>query len=170
LKGDWLFKRPLNPQSKIVNYWLIKSEPNDYSIADLERDGEAIWDGVRNYQARNFLRQMNPEDLAFFYHSNVKPPGIVGLARVRQNEVIDPTQFDPNSKYFDPKATQVSPRWQTVKIEFVEAFSAFISLATLKENFRAEDLFLLRQGNRLSVMPVDEKVAQKILKMGKLNS
>ena len=94
-----------------MNYWLMKSEPNVYGIADLEREGIAIWDGVRNYQARNFLRSMEVGDLAFFYHSNTKPPGIVGLMEVVASQVVDPSQFDISSNYYDPKATLISPRW-----------------------------------------------------------
>jgi predicted RNA-binding protein with PUA-like domain len=144
-------------------YWLLKSEPETYNIADLERDREAIWDGVRNYQARNFLRQMQPGDLVFFYHSNTKPPGIVGLARVHQVDVIDPTQFDPSSPYYDPKSTPDSPRWQTVKIEFVRAFPQMISLSILKQTFSPDELWVVKRGNRLSVMPVAEDVAGQII-------
>ncbi|BAY27591.1 hypothetical protein NIES2100_74160 [Calothrix sp. NIES-2100] len=148
-----------------MNYWLIKSEPEVYSINDLQQQGETIWDGVRNYQARNFLRQMQPGDLAFFYHSNTNIPGIVGMARVIKSGIADPTQFEPTSKYYDPKSTPESPRWQTVVVEFVESFTQPILLTTLKEKFSPEDLLLVRTGNRLSVIPVPEVVAQKILAM-----
>lgn len=147
----------------LTNYWLMKSEPGTYSIADLERDRQTIWDGVRNYQSRNFLRQMNPGDLAFFYHSNANPPGIVGLMRVIKNNVVDPTQFDAKSKYFDSKSTIESPRWQTVIVEFKEAFPEIISLEKLKQNFSDDELLVVKQGNRLSVMPVSETVAKQIL-------
>ena len=146
-----------------MNYWLMKSEPQVYSIADLERDRQTIWDGVRNYQARNFLRQMRSPDLVFFYHSNTTPPGIVGLMRVVTPEVVDPTQFEPNSKYYDPKSSPQSPRWYTVQVEFVATFPQAISLEILKQEFNAEELLVVRPGNRLSVMPVAEKVAKKIL-------
>lgn len=146
-----------------MTYWLLKSEPQTYSIADLERDGTTIWDGVRNYQARNFLRQMQPGDRVFFYHSNVKPPAIVGLARVVRSNFADPAQFDPNSDYFDPKATPEAPRWYAVEVEFVKHFSQPISLSRLKAQFDATELLLIRPGNRLSVMPVAEKVAREIL-------
>ncbi|WP_016952427.1 EVE domain-containing protein [Anabaena sp. PCC 7108] len=140
----------------------MKSEPEVYSIADLQQQHETIWDGVRNYQARNFLRQMQLGDLAFFYHSNTNPPCIVGLMRVVKIDIADPTQFEPTSKYYDSKSTPESPRWQTVGVEFVEIFSNFISLSTLKENFSPDELLLVRPGNRLSVMPVSSAVAQKI--------
>ncbi len=145
-----------------MNYWLLKSEPNEYSIDDLAQDQETIWDGVRNYQARNFLREMQRSDLAFFYHSNVKPPAIVGLARVIETQVADPTQFDPESPYYDPKSTPDSPRWQTVKIAFVEKLKR-ITLPQLKEMFHPEELAVVKKGNRLSVMPVSSAVAQRIL-------
>ena len=141
----------------------MKSEPDVYNLADLQQERETIWDGVRNYQARNFLRQMNTGDKVFFYHSNTTPPGIVGLVRVAKTNIADPTQFDSDSPYYDPKSTQESPRWQTVKIEFVESFATLISLETLKQEFSAEELWVVRRGNRLSVMPVTEAVAKKIL-------
>jgi predicted RNA-binding protein with PUA-like domain len=143
----------------------MKSEPEAYSIADLQQQSQTIWDGVRNYQARNFLRQMYEGDLAFFYHSNTNAPGIAGLMRVVKKDIADPTQFDPESEYYDPKSTSESPRWQTVVVEFVETFSNPILLSILKEKFSAEELMLVRQGNRLSVMPVPEPVALKILAM-----
>lgn len=148
-----------------MNYWLMKSEPESYSIADLQQQSETIWDGVRNYQARNFLRQMDEGDLAFFYHSNTNPPNIAGLMRVVKKDIADPTQFEPESNYYDPKSSAESPRWQTVVVKFVETFSNPILLSILKEEFNAEDLMVVRQGNRLSVMPVPEAVALKILAM-----
>lgn len=144
----------------------MKSEPDVYSIADLKQQRETIWDGVRNYQARNFLRQMQLGDLAFFYHSNTNPPSIVGLMRVVKNGIVDPTQFDPKNEYYDPKSTPDSPRWQTVAVEFVENFPHPITLATLKENFTPEELMLVKQGSRLSVIPVSGEVACRILGMG----
>lgn len=152
----------------MTNYWLMKSEPEVYSIFDLERDRQTIWDGVRNYQARNFLRQMNPGDLVFFYHSNANPPGIVGLMRVIKNNVVDPTQFDTQSKYYDPKSTPESPRWQTVIVEFEKDFPEIITLEKLKQNFSSNDILVVKQGNRLSVMPVLETVAKTILNLSSL--
>ncbi|MDJ0724201.1 MAG: EVE domain-containing protein [Prochloraceae cyanobacterium] len=146
-----------------MNYWLMKSEPFVYSIADLKRDGQTIWDGVRNYQARNFLRQMQPGDLCFFYHSNTKPPGIVGLMTIIKTDVVDPTQFDRNSKYYDPKSKPESPRWQTVTVEFVAEYSQLLSLEELKQKFSPAEILLVKKGNRLSVMPVDPIAAEKIL-------
>ena len=148
-----------------MNYWLMKSEPDVYSISDLKGDRTCIWDGVRNYQARNFLREMSRGDLVFFYHSNTKIPGVVGLMRVVETGIADQTQFDMNSEYYDPKSPFDAPRWQTVKVEFVEEFAKLISLDELKQKFSADEILLVRKGNRLSVMPVSESAAQKILNM-----
>ena len=148
-----------------MNYWLMKSEPDVYSIADLNGDKVSIWDGVRNYQARNFMREMSVGDLVFFYHSNTKIPGIVGLMRVIEANISDPTQFDMNSDYYDAKSTFDAPRWQTVKVEFMEEFSKLISLDELKQEFSADEILVVRKGNRLSVMPISEGAAEKILKM-----
>ena len=148
-----------------MKYWLIKSEPTTYSLADLKRDGSCIWDGIRNYQARNFLRKMNRGDLVFFYHSNTKPPGIVGLVRVIETGIVDPTQFEIDSIYYDEKSTKSAPRWLTVAIEFVEEFPRCISLGELKQKFDGDELLVIRRGSRLSVMPVGDDVAEKILRM-----
>jgi predicted RNA-binding protein with PUA-like domain len=150
-----------------INYWLMKSEPSVYSITDLQQQGETIWDGVRNYQARNFLRQMQVGDLAFFYHSNTEPPGIFGLMRIVESGITDPTQFDVNSRYYDDKSTLKSPRWQTVRVEFVEVFTNPLSLSTLKATFSGDELLVVKKGNRLSVTPVIESVGSRILEMGR---
>jgi predicted RNA-binding protein with PUA-like domain len=148
-----------------MDYWLLKSEPTVYSLGDLQKQGTTIWDGVRNYQARNFLKQMHLGDRAFFYHSNTKIPGIVGMMKVVKTLVVDPTQFDPKSDYFDPKSTPEQPRWMTVELEFVEMFPKILPLETLKQLFTSEELLLVKKGNRLSVMPISETVAQKILEL-----
>ncbi|MBS3029256.1 MAG: EVE domain-containing protein [Dolichospermum sp. DET50] len=150
-----------------MNYWLMKSEPGVYSISDLQSQNQTIWDGVRNYQARNFLRKMQIGDLAFFYHSNAEPPGIFGLMKIVETGIADPTQFDVNSKYYDDKSTPESPRWQTVKVEFVEIFSNPLSLSTLKQNFHGDELLVVKKGNRLSVIPVIESVGSRILEMAR---
>lgn len=152
-------------QLDFMNYWLMKSEPDVYSIADLNGDKVSIWDGVRNYQARNFMREMSVGDLVFFYHSNTKIPGIIGLMRVVETNIADPTQFDMNSDYYDAKSTFDAPRWQTVKVEFVEEFVKLVSLDELKQEFSVDEILLVRKGNRLSVMPISEGAAEKILKM-----
>ena len=148
-----------------MNYWLIKSEPFKYSWDQFEKDKETFWDGVRNYQARNFLKSMEVGDLAFFYHSNTKPPGIVGLMKIIESQVIDPSQFDLDSDYYDRKSTQLAPRWHTVKLEFVRAFDRQIDLTELRDRFTPEELLVVRQGNRLSVMPILEDIADRILQI-----
>jgi predicted RNA-binding protein with PUA-like domain len=146
-----------------MTYWLMKSEPDVYSIDDLERDRTELWDGVRNYQARNFLITMALGDQAFFYHSNTKPPGIVGLMEIVETNVVDPTQFDQSSKYYDPKSPPDKPRWHTVTVGYVETFKTCITLDDLRDAFTPEELWVVRRGNRLSVMPVEEAVAEKLL-------
>jgi predicted RNA-binding protein with PUA-like domain len=148
-----------------MNYWLMKSEPAVYSIANLAQDGETVWDGVRNYQARNFLRQMQLGDRSFFYHSNITPPGIVGIMQIVKTDLTDPSQFDPKSKYYDAKSTPESPRWQTVTVAFEQTFPQIISLDLLRQTFLPDELWVVRTGNRLSVMPVTAAVAEKILTM-----
>lgn len=143
----------------------MKSEPDVFGISDLERDRVTIWDGVRNYQARNFLKSMQVGDLAFFYHSNTKPPGIVGLMQIVAAQVVDPSQFDPAGDYYDPKSTALAPRWHTVKVEFVCTFSTAMTLATLRELFTPEQLLVVKQGNRLSIMPILDRVAAQILQL-----
>jgi predicted RNA-binding protein with PUA-like domain len=148
-------------------YWLLKSEPDAYGIHDLERQKSSVWDGVRNYQARNFLRAMQVGDLAFFYHSSTALPGIAGLCRVIETQVVDLTQFDPQSDYYDPASPPNDPRWWTVRVEFVQAFAEVLGLEVLRQYFSPDELWTLRRGNRLSVMPVDEKVAGKILQLAR---
>lgn len=137
-------------------YWLMKSEPSVFGIDHLAERGVALWDGVRNYQARNFLRQMQVGDTAFFYHSNCDVPGIVGLMTIAREGYPDPTQFDPEHKYYDPKSPADNPRWTGVDVKFVEKFAETLPLSVLKEMPELADLALVRKGNRLSLMPVDE--------------
>ncbi len=144
-------------------YWLMKSEPSVYGIDDLIQEKETLWDGVRNYQARNFLQSMQVGDLAFFYHSNCKPPGIVGLMEISATQVIDPTQFDASSQYYDPKSTPDKPRWLTVKATFSQKFRQPLTLPSLKATFTPEELQVVKKGNRLSVLPVDGAIAERIL-------
>ncbi|MFN3965202.1 MAG: EVE domain-containing protein [Silanimonas lenta] len=137
-------------------YWLMKSEPEEFSIDDLERVGTEPWSGVRNYQARNFMwKQMRPGDGVFFYHSNAAVPGIVGLATVASAPYPDPTQFDPESDYYDARSTREAPRWWLVDVGFERRLSRTISLDELRRHAAAlDDFALLRRGNRLSVLPV----------------
>lgn len=146
-----------------MNYWLLKSEPQAFSIDDLKKQKTTLWDGVRNYQARNFLKAMQVGDLAFFYHSSTQPPGIVGLCRVIQAQLVDPSQFDPQSPYYDPGSSKAQPRWWTVQVGFEEKFKQMLTLDLLRKNFSPEELLLLRRGSRLSVMPVALDVAERII-------
>ena len=146
-------------------HWLMKSEPKVYGIRDLEREGTTLWDGIRNYQARNFMRSMNPGDQVFFYHSNATPPGIVGLMEVIETGLVDPTQFDPGSGYHDPRSSRDSPRWDCVRLRYLKTFPTMLTLDALKASFTPEDLGVVRRGNRLSVLPVPEGTAQRLLSM-----
>jgi predicted RNA-binding protein with PUA-like domain len=149
-------------------YWLMKSEPEVYGIEHLQREGTTLWDGIRNYQARNFMRAMQIGDQAFFYHSNSKPPGIIGLMEVIETQLIDPSQFDPNSKYFDPGATPEKPRWDCVKLRYVCQFERLLSLDSLRESFSPDELGVVKRGNRLSILPVSAASAERLL--GLLNA
>jgi len=144
-------------------YWLMKSEPEAYSIDDLARDGSTLWDGIRNYQARNFMRSMAIGDRAFFYHSNATPPGIVGLMEVIDTGLVDPSQFEPSSTYFDPASRPDHPRWDCVRLRYLGRFAALLSLEKLRESFSPEELVVVRRGNRLSILPVPDPSAQRLL-------
>ena len=148
-----------------MNYWLMKSEPGNFSLDDLQRRPAQTepWDGVRNYQARNFMRQMQVGDQAFFYHSNAKPSGIVGVVKIVGEARPDPTQFDPESRYFDAKASVDAPRWDLVIVQFVRAFAAMVSLSQLKEVPALADMEVVRKGSRLSVSPVSPAEWQAVL-------
>jgi len=149
-----------------MKHWLMKSEPGEFGIDDLESRTSQIeaWDGVRNYQARNMMRDtMKTGDLVFFYHSNCETPGIVGIARIVREAYPDPTAFDPNNKHFDPSSKPDDPRWFMVDVQFVRKLKRTITLSELKNKPELEGLALLRRGNRLSVMPVEEKMWEYIL-------
>ncbi|WP_440996170.1 EVE domain-containing protein [Arhodomonas sp. SL1] len=149
-------------------YWLMKSEPDVYGIDDLAAapDGTDHWDGVRNYQVRNMMRdRMQPGDLAFFYHSNTKPPGIAGIMEIASVGYPDHTAFDPESKYYDPKSDPDNPRWYMVDVRFVRRLSRYLPLDELKANPALAEMPLVKKGNRLSVMPVTEEQWQAILAM-----
>lgn len=134
-------------------YWLMKTEPNTYSIDDLEREGRTQWEGVRNYQARNLMREMQLGDRVLFYHSSAKPPGVVGEARVVREAYPDHFAQQPDSPYFDEKASAEDPRWYMVDVEFVRKLPGFVSLETLKGARGLEDM-IVTQRSRLSVQPV----------------
>lgn len=148
-----------------MQYWLYKSEPNDYSYSDLEHDGRTHWDGVRNYQARNFLREANVGDMVLFYHSNTKVIGVYGLAKVVREAYPDPLQFDPKSVYYDGKSTPDNPRWSMVDIEPVQALARPVTLAEIKADPTFADFQLVKRGNRLSVMPATAAHYRRILEL-----
>ena len=142
----------------------MKSEPDVYSIDDLKRDRREPWDSIRNYQARNMMRDdMRIGDKIFFYHSNCKDIGIVGIMKVASKPYPDSTQFDPKSNYFDPKSSADNPRWQLVDVAFVRKFKRTIKLTELKAQPGLEDMILVRKGNRLSIMPVSDEHWELIL-------
>jgi len=149
-----------------MNYWLMKSEPDVFGIDDLRKRPKQTehWDGVRNYQARNMMRdQMRVGDKVFFYHSNCAEPGITGIARIARAGYPDHTACDPESKYYDPKSTAENPRWYMVDVKFERRFKRTITLNELKDHPQLADMALLRRGNRLSVMPVTEEQWDYIL-------
>lgn len=151
----------------MAKYWLMKSEPNTYSIDDLARDGRTHWDGVRNYQARNFMRdEMKVGDGVLFYHSNANPPGVAGIARVVREGYPDHTAQDPNSKYFDPKASPEDPRWFMVDIEFVEKFDELVPLETLRQTPGLEEMLVTKK-SRLSVQPVRPEEFEIVVGLGR---
>ncbi len=140
-----------------MNYWLFKSEPDAFSISDLKRMKNSTdhWDGIRNYQARNLMRdQMKVGDKGFFYHSSCKIPGIVGVVEIVREAYPDHTAWDPESPYYDPKSSPDKPRWSMVDVKFVSEYPEVISLKDLKQDARLEGMQLLRKGSRLSVQPV----------------
>lgn len=145
-------------------YWLMKSEPDVYSIDHLLRDKKTFWDGVRNYQARNFMRDtMKAGDQVFFYHSNAEPSGIAGIAEVVRTGLPDKSAFDKKSPYFDPDSRENNPAWYGVEIKPVKKFKNLIPLETLKKTKGLESMLLLKKGQRLSVQPVEEKEWSLIL-------
>ena len=136
-------------------YWLMKTEPDTFGIHDLARVGTEPWTGVRNYIARNFMRdKMQVGDLVLFYHSSVQPPGVAGLARVERTGVVDETQFEPSSPYYDPEAKRENPRWMCVDVSYVETLPRLVALDELRANPALADMLVLRKGQRLSVQPV----------------
>ena len=146
-------------------YWLMKSEPHKYPIQQLKEDKTTHWDGVRNYQARNFMRDdMKIGDEVLFYHSNAKPPGVVGIAKIHKESYPDFTAFDAKDPHYDPKSKQESPTWYMVDVKFVKQFKEIISLPQLREMKSLEGMELLRKGSRLSVQPVEKKHFDAIVK------
>lgn len=152
-------------------YWLMKTEPDVFSIRDLQQRKTSPWDGVRNYRARNLMKdEMQVGDLVLFYHSNAEPPGVAGISRVCSASYPDPTQFDRGSEYFDPKSTPEAPRWWLVDVEFVEELPKFLPLPELRAMAELDGMMLLQKGTRLSVQPVQKKHFQWILKCGRAHT
>jgi len=150
---------------------LFKSEPNSFSIEDLEQNKSTFWDGVRNYQVRNYLRdEMKIGDRVVFYHSNSEPPAAVGVAEICTNSYPDFTAFNPNDIHFDPKSDEKNPTWFMVDILFVSKFVNKVTLQEIKANHKLEKMKLVQKGNRLSIMPIEKEEFDEILKMSKKKS
>ncbi|MBA4371683.1 MAG: EVE domain-containing protein [Thermodesulfovibrio sp.] len=149
------------------NYWLMKTEPTVFSFDDLKAKPEATdhWEGVRNYQARNYMREMKKGDLALFYHSNCELPGIVGIAEIVRTSYPDHTSWDKSSRYYDPKSTPQNPRWFMVDVRWKKQFENIISLTQLKDIPALQQMKVLQKGQRLSVMPVTQDEFKKVLKL-----
>jgi predicted RNA-binding protein with PUA-like domain len=148
-----------------MNYWLMKTEPDEFSIDDLAKRKTEPWGGVRNYQARNYMREMQRGDGVLFYHSSCDVPGVVGIAEVSKTAHDDPTQFDKKSDYFDPKSKPEAPRWSSVEVKYKRKLKRNITLTELKTKRELHELILLRPGNRLSVLPVSKKDWDFILQL-----
>ena len=148
--------------------WLVKSEPEVFSIDDFEREQTTGWEGVRSYEARNTMRDlMKQGEQVLFYHSNAKPSGIAGLAKVLGPPVADPTQFDPESEYFDPTSTVAAPRWQMVRLQFVARFPSVLPLERLRKERALSGMALLQKGQRLSVQPVRPEHFKHVVRLAK---
>ncbi|HRF60992.1 MAG TPA: EVE domain-containing protein [Fimbriimonadaceae bacterium] len=153
-----------------MQYWLMKSEPDVYGIDDLIRDKVNMWEGCRNYTVRNYLRdEMQEGDLAFFYHSNIPPTGVVGIMRVVHAPYPDPTQFDPQSEYHDPKSPKDQPRWFVRDVEFVEKFARVVSLAEMKATPGLEAMPVTQKGQRLSITKVSPSEWDLVCTLGRSN-
>ena len=156
--------------TRTPKYWLMKSEPTCYLIDDLQRQRVGMWDDVRSYQARNFMRTMKKGDLVLFYHSNAKPMGIVGLARVQREAYPDPTQFDKTSYKYDAQSTHENPRWSAIDIAFIEKFTEPLTLTELKNDPHFSTMLVVQRGMRLSVQPVAANHFRRIVSMRSSNS
>lgn len=149
-----------------MKYWLMKSEPDVFGIDDLKRVKKEPWDGVRNYQARNFMRdEMKKGDKILFYHSNTKVPGVVGIMEVSKEAFPDHTSWDKKSKYYDPKSTEENPRWFMVEVKYVSKFPRTVSLQEMKDMKPLSEMKILQKGNRLSITPVTKKEFDHIVKV-----
>jgi predicted RNA-binding protein with PUA-like domain len=144
-------------------YWLVKTEPDVYSISDLKREKKTLWDGVRNYQARNYLRSMQVGELVLFYHSSCEEVGVAGIGKVIEVAIPEPLQFDKKSDYFDAEATKETPRWWAPRLEFVKVYPKVVPLSVLRVRKDLEKMLVLQRGSRLSVQPVTDGEFQVIV-------
>lgn len=150
-----------------MKHWLVKTEPDVYSIDDLAQEGKTLWSGVRNYQARNFLREMKLGDPLLIYHSNAEPPGVVGIGEISREHLPDPTQFEKGGEYFDPKSKPDNPRWSCPEVAFVKKLPRLVPLQALREEKSLQGILLLQPGTRLSVIPVSADHFRAIIALGK---
>lgn len=149
-----------------MRYWLMKSEPDVYGFDDLKKEKTDHWDGIRNFQARNFMRdQMEKGDLAFFYHSNCVEPGIAGIMKIHNPAYPDFTAFDPKQKYYDAKSDPSNPRWYMVDVKYLRKLKRLVTLRELKLHKTLADMRLLKRGNRLSILPIEKKEWDYILNL-----
>ena len=165
LRGGDGAPRAAGENGAVPRHWLFKTEPDSFSIDDLEREGRTEWSGVRNFTARNLMRDMRVGDLGFFYHSSTKPPGIAGICRVAARAHPDSTQFDPASEYYDPGSPRDDPRWWCVDVEFVRRLPRYVALDELRAVAALASMPLLRKGQRLSVQTVGPQEWKRILKL-----
>lgn len=151
----------------LMRYWLMKSEPDVFSIDTLKKRGRSLWDGVRNYQARNFMmKDMAVGDLVLFYHSSTEPPGVAGIAKVSAPATPDPSQWDKKSEYYDPDSSKKEPRWFCVEVEFLEKLPRYVSLQELRDTPSLKNMLVLKRGQRLSIQPLTEAEFKMVQKMG----
>lgn len=148
-----------------MKYWLMKTEPEMYSIDDLKKDKKGCWDGVRNYQARNFIMEMKKGDLVLFYHSNTKIIGVAGIAKVVKESYPDHTAYDKKDEHFDSKSKKENPTWYMVDVGFVKKFKEIVTLDEIKKNKKLKDMRIVQKGSRLSVTPVTEKDFETVVKL-----
>jgi len=151
-----------------MKYWLMKSEPSAFSIDDLKKAGSEHWDGIRNYQARNYMRDdMKVGDRVLFYHSSTEVPGVVGTATVSREAYPDHTAFDPESRYFDPKSSPDNPRWMMVDLTYESSFGQPVTLAEIRGMPKLKDMLVIRKGQRLSIQPVTKAEFETVLKFAR---
>ena len=152
-----------------IKFWLMKTEPTEFSIEDLERVGQEPWDGVRNYQARNFMRDdMKVGDQVLVYHSNAKPTGVAGLGVICREAYPDHTAWDPDNSHFDSRSTEDKPVWMMVDIKVSVVFPDLVTLEAMKANHKLEGMLVIKRGQRLSIQPVEQKHFKEVVKMGGL--